>query len=164
MCGGGINCKCNFAHPPHAQKQFGWTSNKILWIYFWGRRLWNCLAEEDLVNPLLEKKILNLFGWGRSCESIGEGDFEPVCLKKILWGAMEDEMMNLTTVETEVWWKSLSTVTVFKLFSLETRATLIWATADKKKKCKSTQNPPLGRSNEVCSGFQLHLSKNLFRL
>ena len=51
--------------------------------------------------------------WIRSCESIvGEEDFDLVCLKKILWGAMEDEMMNITTGKTEVWWKSISTVTV----------------------------------------------------
>ena len=55
------------------------------------------------MNPLLGKKILKLFGWGRSCESIvrkktmilfglgrscesiGEGDFDPFWMRKILW-------------------------------------------------------------------------------
>ena len=70
----------------------------------WTRSFESIFGEEDFKTVWM-RKILWIY-WGRrlwTCLSE---------LKKILWGAMEDEMMNLTTGKTEVWWKSISTVTV----------------------------------------------------
>ena len=53
--------------------------------------------EQDHLNPFLGKKTLKLFAWGKSCKSIGEGDFEPVCLN---WRRSCEELWRTR------WWTS----------------------------------------------------------